>query len=184
MKKTRYWMIGLSVVLALLLALPVALAQNDDRTASEIEFTGVIAGLDAENMLLFISGLTVDYSEAEIDTALEIGAVVEVEGSVLESGIIAAREIDDPDDDDRTDDPDDADDDELELVGTLDSLDAVTAVVNGISFDITRTEVKSGLVVGDLVEVEARYDVESGTWIARELEFYDPDDDDDRDDDD
>ncbi len=202
--KARFLAFGF-VMLALLLAVPAALAQDgtDSTTIAPIEFTGTITGLDTGTLLLMVNDLTVDASEAEINTTLALDARVKVEGELLEDGTVSAYEINAPDDDDddmgddRRDDrfdddrlDDDLDDDnELELVAVLGSLDTeVTgvAIVGGLSFELAGAEIAPGLQIGDWVKVEARYDPAEGVWYATELEPYHPDDDDrfdDRDDD-
>lgn len=152
------------VMAALLLMVGQAFAQSG--STSEIELVGTIT--DQRDGMIVVNDLTVLTTGAEIKTALEIGAAVKVEGTLLEDGAIQAREIG----------PASLDilPQELELVGTLDSIGAAEAVVNGLTFDISAAEVEAGLLPGDLVKVHASQRSD-GTWAARELERHTPEDD-------
>lgn len=182
--KARFLAAAVVLIVALMAIAPQVMAQDirDDR-GNPIELTGPIMAIenDGVTLTITISGFTVDVTGAEVTTSLIIGAVVEAEGVLLDDGTIVAREVKAPDVPDA--DSDDSDDD-LEFVGTLDSLIAGTAVVSGISFDITSAEVMLGLVVGDLVKVHANFDTATQTWIARELALFTGGDDDSDDSDD
>ncbi len=52
----------------------------DDNRDENIEAIGVISGLNANTMTFTLLGLTVDYSQADLDEGLSNGMVVEVEG--------------------------------------------------------------------------------------------------------
>ncbi|HEX3049313.1 MAG TPA: DUF5666 domain-containing protein [Aggregatilineaceae bacterium] len=62
--------------------------------------------------------------------------------------------------------------DKLEVVGTLDEMGTDFVVVSGLTFDTTKAEVESGLVVGDVVKVHASL-ADDGSWIALEVRHED-----------
>jgi hypothetical protein len=127
-----------------------------------IEFVGAIDAI--RGTTLTILGQTVDVSRAEIETVLTVGAVVKVEGTLLSNGVIAAREIElyERDDDDRRSDVG-----VFELKGILTSLSPTTAVVAGISIDLTSAEIYRGVRVDGLVEI--KYVSNNGSFSALEL---------------
>lgn len=61
---------------------------------------------------------------------------------------------------------------EIEIVGPLTSLDTTSAVVAGITFDISGAQVDAGLLPGDMVKVHALFS--NNAWIAREIVRFSP----------
>ncbi len=172
--KFRFSLIALAAF-ALVLVVPHVLAQ--ETTLATVEFTGTISAISDDGLTLTVDGLVVDVSAAETDLTFEVGMVVKVEATVLDDGTIAASEVSAPDVPDVPDDSvDNTPDDTLELVGTLDSLDDQTAVVSGLSFDVTGAEIGADVAVGETVKVHASLSEDGTTWLASEIELYQPED--------
>ncbi len=150
------------LVLTLVLVGIVALRAHAQDDTQQVEIVGAIQAVENQTTLT-INNLTVDASQAETTLVLEIGLVVKVEGELQADGTILAREIKLPDQGIMAD--------EMELVGMLNSLDPATAVVGGLTFDVTGAEIEADLAVGDLVEVHAMQ-AEGGAWIAREIKRF------------
>jgi hypothetical protein len=148
---------GLILIAALILVAPHALAQ--DSTTHEVELVGAIQAIESPAMLT-INGLTVDASAAEVTTPLQVGLAVHVEGILLDDGSVQAREVQAAEQGILPG--------ELEIVGTLNSLDASSAVVSGLSFDVSGAEIDPGLTVGEMVKAHASLS-DTGTWVAREI---------------
>ncbi|MCA9914620.1 MAG: PepSY domain-containing protein [Anaerolineae bacterium] len=141
----------------LFVALPV-FAQ----TAGAVELVGVVEAMTLDTIT--INGQTIVITGAEINTALEVGAVVSVEGTLNPDGSISARQVNpvaagvQPG--------------EAELIGVLEHFDSTAMVVNGIAFDVSGAELGTGLAVGQMVKVHATW-TDSG-WVAREVQLYTP----------
>ena len=151
----RYGIAALVMVLALVMA-QGALAQGSD--AGRIEIVGNIEAMDMNT--LTVNGLTVDITTAQINTALEIDAAVQVEGVLLMDMSIRATEVNAanmgllPG--------------EVEFTGVVDAMAADTIVVAGLEFDITTAEVGADVAPGALVKVHASQS-DTGVWVAREV---------------
>ncbi len=172
--KFRFSLIALAA-LALVLVVPHVLAQ--ETTPATVEFTGTISAISDDGLTLTVDGLVVDVSAAETDLTFEVGMIVKVEGTVLDDGTIAASEVSAPDVPDVPDDSvDNTPDDTLELVGTLDSLDDQTAVIGGMTFDVTGAEIGEGVAVGETVKVHASLSEDGTTWLASEIELFQDED--------
>ncbi len=157
-RNSRLW-IGLILAFAVLWIAPHAFAQD---STHEVELVGPIEAISGST--LTVNGLTIDVSGAEINVALAVGTEVHVEGELLDDGTVAAYEVGPVEDGVLPG--------EVEMHGTLASLDAATAVVSGLTFDVSGAEVEDGLAVGDLVVVHASLS-DTGTWIAREISSED-----------
>lgn len=154
----------IAVMLLVALALPVAqttFAQGGSSAPVDVEVVGVITALDATTIT--VNGQTIDISTAEITTAdpLALDMAVRVQGTIQTDGSIVARQVSDA--------ATGLQPGEIEVTGALESLDATTAVVNGLTFDISTAEIAAGLVPGDSVRVHASYDAATATWIASEI---------------
>jgi hypothetical protein len=127
-----------------------------------IELVGRIDSVSGTTITVL--GQTIDASRAELKTALTVGTVVKVEGTLLSTGVIAAREVElhEERDDDRNEVG------VFELYGTLTSLNATTAVVAGVSVNLVGAEIYPGVQVGGLVEI--KYILVNGRATALELE--------------
>ncbi|MCA9913288.1 MAG: hypothetical protein KC496_08055, partial [Anaerolineae bacterium] len=147
------------IVLALLsMALP-AFAQ----TTGEVELVGTVEAMTLDTIT--VNGQAIDVSTAEINTSVEVGAVVKVEGMLNPDGSISAREVNAV--------AEGVQPGEAELIGILTSFNSSTMVVNGQTIDISTAELYPGLTVGEMVKVHAVATAD-GTWIAREAEPYSP----------
>jgi hypothetical protein len=169
--KLHFSLIALAA-LALVLVVPHVFAQETTQTA--VEFTGTITAISQDGLTLTVDSLLVDVSAAETNLVFEVGMVVKVHGTVLEDGTIAATEVSPPDAENPAGDSttDVSPDDTLELVGALESLDDQNAVVGGMTFDVTGTEIGADVAVGETVKVHASLSEDGTTWLAREIELY------------
>ena len=166
----RYKLSMTLILLTVLLVGQTALAQSGPDT---IEMVGAVESINADGSIV-VNGQTVTITTAQLNAALTVDAVVKIEGTLLNDGRIAAREVDTPDDNDLRDD-------EIELIGVVDSFNGTSLVIGGFTFDVTGAEFNGPVVVGQVVEVEASF-ADDGSLIARELDDEDdPADDDDRD---
>jgi hypothetical protein len=159
--KSARWLRVIPVI-ALTFALVgiVALRTYAQDDTQQVEIVGTIEAVNGTT--LTVNGLTVDVSQAETTLTFAVGLEVKVEGDLLADGSILAREVKLPDQGIMAD--------ELELVGVLTSLDASSAVVGGVTFDVTGAEVEAGLAAGDVVEVHAS--PVDGGWVAREIKRF------------
>jgi hypothetical protein len=111
-----------------------------------------------------ISGIPVAVDgDTEIDEALSVGDVVEIEGWILPDSSWLARSIR------RWQETEHA----FEFTGSVESI--APWVVSGIAFEIQEwTEVDAGIELGDMVRVQG-YIQQDGTWIATEIRLLDDD---------
>ncbi|KAB2861724.1 MAG: hypothetical protein F9K46_08065, partial [Anaerolineae bacterium] len=130
---------------------------------NRVELIGEIQAMDLDTIT--VSGQIVDLTMAEINTALEIGAVVKVQGWLLEDGTILAREVNDLNDDDQSDDPLT---DEVEIVGILSAYEGTTMTIAGQAVDVSEAEIKAGVEVDEYVKAHGT--IVDGVWVAREVE--------------
>jgi hypothetical protein len=160
----------------------------------ELEFRGRIQSIGS-------SSLVVDGRLVEVDantlirrrgdpipfSALQIGNLVEVEGTPRSDGSVLARKITLEDDDDNdNDDDNDEDNDETEFKGTIQSIAPPSLVVAGrqvttngstrILDDRGRAITLGDLRVGQTVEVEGRTQ-SGGVVLASKIKVEDEDDD-------
>ncbi len=156
------WQISFLVVsLAVMLLLTVpAFAQ----TTADVELVGVVEAMTLDTVT--VNGLLVDVSTAEINTPIEVGALVRVEGSLNVDGTITARQINPVGDDIQPG--------EAELIGMVESFEDTTMVINGLSIDVTTAEIDPAIMVGEMVRVHATAD-SAGVWVAREVALFTPD---------
>jgi NDP-sugar pyrophosphorylase family protein len=119
------------------------------------EFTGYVDSIDP----WVVSGIAFETRDwTEIETGIEVGDAVKVEGRILEDGTWVAVEIKRLDDEEAL---------YFEFVGTVDSTDPWA--VSGIPLVVDdETEIKGDVTVGDLVKVEGRI-LADGTWLATEI---------------
>jgi hypothetical protein len=119
------------------------------------EFTGYVEGIDP----WIVSGIAFETRDwTEIETGIEVGDAVKVEGRILEDGTWVAVEIKRLDDEEAL---------YFEFVGTVDSVDPW--IVSGFPLAVDdETEIKGDFTVGDLVKVEGRI-LPDGTWLATEI---------------
>ena len=134
------------------LAREIKLADDDDdEDAAKFEFSGAVETIDP----WVVAGIALATDEwTEIDTAVEPGSLVKVEGIILPDGTWLAEEIKLLDDD--------ADEIILRFTGIVESTDPW--VVNGITLLLSdESRVAEGITEGMLVQVAARL-AEDGSW--------------------
>ncbi len=144
----------------------LAVRAQDDSQTTEVEIVGEIVALNIDSIA--VNGLVIDISSAEINTSLELGKVVKIEGYIDTDGSIIARQVDDPA-------PDDTLPDEAEFVGTLTESSGDSMTIAGIVFDVSSAEIGAGVEVGERVKVHAQFTVEN-TWQAREVKLVEGED--------
>ncbi|MAU11455.1 MAG: hypothetical protein CL607_16655 [Anaerolineaceae bacterium] len=149
-----------AILIVILAAIPL-----QAQSVPEVELVGVIESMTLDSIV--VNGLEVDISAAEMNTAITVDEIVQVEGVLLLDGSILAREVKGVDEGVEVG--------EAELIGTLESFTAPNMFVNGQMIDVSGAEVKQGVTVGQMVKVHA-YTVTANTWVAREVEAYGPDD--------
>ncbi|MFN8372397.1 MAG: DUF5666 domain-containing protein [Anaerolineae bacterium] len=128
---------------------------------AEVQLVGIIEAMTTDS--LTINGRLVDTSQAIVQTALEVGAVVHVEGTLGVDNVIIAREI-------RAADAG-LQPGEVEIIGTVESSAGTTMTVSGQTFDVSAAEIGAGVTVGSLVKIHATAAAD-GTWIAREVALF------------
>ncbi len=124
------------------------------------EFTGLVQQIGATAWT--ISGVTIVVTDTtEIETGLQVGSLVKVEGHILPDGTWLADEIKRaPEFENR-----------FEFSGVVQSLNPWR--VSGITFTTdTNTEIDAGIEIGDRVKVEGRI-LADGTWLAEEVRLLD-----------
>jgi hypothetical protein len=128
-----------------------AVDDDDDDDAAKFEFTGLVETIDP----WVVAGIAVATDEwTEIDTAVELGSLVKVEGVILADGTWLASEVKLLDD---------ADDETiLRFTGVVESTNPW--VVSGITLVATDdSQIAAGVVEGSLVQVVARL-ADDGSW--------------------
>lgn len=135
------------------LAREIKLADDDDdEDVAKFEFTGEVETIDP----WVVAGIALTTDEwTEIDTAVEPGSLVKVEGVILADGTWLAEEI-------KLLADDDADEIILRFTGVVESTDPW--VVNGITLLLTDdSHIAEGITEGTLVQGAARL-AEDGSW--------------------
>ncbi|MBK8023695.1 MAG: PepSY domain-containing protein [Chloroflexi bacterium] len=140
--------------IALMSLIPGVSAQD----AQSLELVGTIEAITVNTITVnqqevFISG-------AQLNVALQVGALVQVEGTLAEDGSITAREVNAAAPGVQVG--------EAELVGTLDGINGALLVVNGQMIDTTGAQAAGALTVGQWVRVHA-VAVGPNLWRAREI---------------
>lgn len=133
------------------LAREIKAADDDGDDAAKFEFTGLVETIDP----WVVAGITLATDEwTEIDTAVELGSLVEIEGVILADGTWLAEEIKLLDDDD--------DETILRFTGVVEGTDPW--IVSGITLVATDdSQIAAGVVEGSLVQVVARL-ADDGSW--------------------
>lgn len=156
----------LRTLMAVIIIVVLAAIPLKAQSVPQVELVGVIESMTLDGIV--VNGLDVDIRAAELNTAITVDELVEVEGFLLLDGSILAREVNGVDDDVEVG--------EAELIGTLESFTDPHMFVNGQMIDVSGAQIKQGVTVGQMVKVHA-YTVAANTWLAREVELYTPDDD-------
>jgi hypothetical protein len=128
-------------------------------TGLPFEFTGVVQQIGTTSWL--ISGISIAVTDTtQIESGLEVGDVVRVEGHILDNGLWLADEVKRADDERK-----------FEFSGIVQNMSPWT--VSGITFTTTdQTEIAPGIEIGDRVKVEGRI-LPDGTWQADEIRLLD-----------
>ncbi len=135
-------------------------------TESEDNFEarGTISNLDTVNQTFSFLGVTVDYSDAQVNGTLANGSTIKVEG-FLDAGVVAAREIYFGTQDDIKIAVN------FELRATVSNLDttAKTFILQGVLVDYSQAFVQGAIVEGSIVKVDGS--LTNGQLKAREVEL-------------
>ena len=131
------------------------------QTTGEVELVGIVEAMTLNTVT--INEQEIDVSTAEFNTSIEVGAIVQVEGTLNTDGMITARELNPVDEGTVPG--------EAELIGILESFDGTTMVVNGQTIDISIAGFNGAIRVGELVKVHATA-TDAGTWLTREVEPF------------
>lgn len=146
---------------ALLIIVPGAAAQE----TYSVELIGVVEALSLNTVT--VNQQSVNISRAEINTALTVGALVEVEGTLGSDGSITAREVNAA--------RPGVVAGEAELIGLLAGIRDTTLIVSGQIIDITGAEVRGVPEIGQWLRIHASV-TGPNTWQAREVEVMTDDD--------
>ncbi len=162
-KNSRRWLYRLVAATMVFAALFGAIALSTVRAAppvGQIELTGTITAIGTGT--LTVNSLTIDTTQAEINTTLMVGDVVVIEGTLASDGTILAREVNAPEAK--------AVAAKAEITGTVDSITGNIMVINGQNVDVSNAEVAPGVVVGSLVKVEGTL-ASDGTLLASQVKL-------------
>ncbi len=138
----------------------------EDGTQSEFKFYGLVESISADQWVISGEVVLID-SMTVIDPQIQVGSTVEVEGVVLNGGLLANKiSLEDFMPGAGTPKAED----ESEFTGVIESIAADVWTIAGKTVMVTSsTEIKGSLVVGDLVKVHAALQAD-GTYLAREIE--------------
>ncbi len=165
--------VALTLMLVLLIGLPKTFAQSGDDVI-QIEFVGEIEALTTTTVT--INGQVIDISTAELNTALAVGEVVKVEGTLESDGSITARELYAVEDDD------DLLPGEIEIIGPITALDGATITIGSLVINVATAELADDLVLEVDAVVKVHMSLVADTagvesWVAREVKADDTSDD-------
>lgn len=164
--------VALTLMLVSLIGLPKTFAQSGDDVI-QIEFVGEIEALTTTTIT--INGQVIDISTAELNTALAVGEVVKVEGTLESDGSITARELYAVEDDDLLPG-------EVEIIGPITALDGDTITIGGLVIHVAEAELSDDLVLEVDAVVKVHMSLVADTagvesWVAREVKADDTSDD-------
>ncbi|MBZ0284939.1 MAG: DUF5666 domain-containing protein [Anaerolineae bacterium] len=173
-KQTFGLVVALFSILVVFFGQSIIYAQETTPTPTptpdnRIELTGAIEAMDLDTIT--INGQVIDLSVAEINVALEVDAVVKVQGWLMEDGTILAREVNDLNDDNQNDN---TPLDEVELVGMLSAYEDTTMTIAGQTIDVSSAEIEAGVKVGEIVKAHGT--ITDVAWVAREVKLAQEDD--------
>lgn len=137
-------------------------------TTPQIELVGYVQAVTATTIT--VNGVVIQTAGAEMNAMPVVGAPVKVEGTILTTGQIAAREVRTVDLTRRGLRPG-----EIELVGLLTDNTQGRLIVAGLPMDATAAEFGRGVAVGQWVKVHAALNAQN-QWIVREVELASDDD--------
>ena len=123
----RYFI--LIVVALMAIGLQVVFATAQQPTTSEIELVGFVEAMDATTIT--VNGQVINLTGAQLNTALSVGAAVEVEGTLDANGQITAREVEAA----STFEPN-----AVEVTGVVQSFDGATLALAGLTINAVGAE--------------------------------------------
>ena len=135
-----------------------------DAQANTVKIQGVFEGLDDDGNLI-VDGRTIVVDEnTEMEDALKVGQVVEVEAILLPNGSVVAREIEAEDEGSHVKT-------KIRIDGVFEGLDAAgNWIISGATVTVDETTDTDGLPVeGQRVKVKAFFQ-DNGSLLAREIE--------------
>jgi hypothetical protein len=144
-----------------------ALPEVPSGTGVQADVEGHVTRMDSPTRFV-VGGVLVDASGVSRMPALQLGSLVDVEGTLVD-GVLLAREVEL---EDRLDT-----DDGFEIEGRITALDlaAQTFDVRGMTVDYSRSRFEDGtaarLAVGMVVEVEGTLSADGRTLVASVVEF-------------
>lgn len=156
-KHLQHTLVLLLVLMAAAFVLPAVAAQ----TVDTIELVGVVENMTANSIT--VNQQVVDVSTAQINTPIEIGAVVKVQGILAADGSIVAREVNAAENGILPG--------EVEITGTLESFSGTTMVVGGQTIDVSTAQIGTGVALGQMVKVHATA-TGANSWQAREVSLF------------
>ncbi len=144
--------------------------KDPTQQTDNFEARGSIANLNTTAKTFSFLGVTVNYANAEINTSLQDGAFVKVEGN-LSNGVVAAREVENGLVDDNQ-----SVTRNFELRGALSDLNTAAKTFNllGVPVNYSVAQVIGNLSAGSLVKVTGNYN--NGILTASEVQIELPDD--------
>ncbi len=141
----------------------------------KFEFYGIVESMGSPNWMISGEVVQVD-ATTMVDAGVDIGSLVEVEGRLVNGGLLASKiHLEDDSDDDSSEN----EMTRAEFKGIIESISGGVYVIGGRTVHTdASTEIKGMLAVGDMVEVEAFLKTD-GSYLAHEIEKEDDFDDDD-----
>lgn len=148
---------------------------DDDLQPGELKLKGTVEALTINGIQ--VAGQMIDLSTAAIETGVVVGDHAELTFFVTpETQLVLTHVEPSSDDQDDRQDTQNDDGDDLSVIGTLQQVSDGVITVSGIPVDTTSITLRP-LVIGSVVEVDARI-INSG-FVADDVEYEDTDDDDD-----
>ncbi|HET7009765.1 MAG TPA: DUF5666 domain-containing protein [Anaerolineales bacterium] len=139
----------------------------DESPEAEVEFVGQVMAIAAETWGVGDQTLVIT-PETEIKDDIIVGDLVKVHAFAAPDGSLTAREIELSED--ATGEAE-TPEDELHFSGLVETINPDNWVIGGTTFLVDLdTEIEDGIVLGDLVKVEATLQAD-GSYLAREIEF-------------
>lgn len=144
----------------------------------KFEFYGIVESMGSPNWMISGEAVQVDAATV-VDAGVAVGSLVEVEGRLVNGGLLASKiHLEDDSDNDSMEKMN-----KVEFEGMIESISDGVYVIGGKTVHTdASTEIKGMLAVGDMVKVEAFLQTD-GSYLAHEIEIekeddFDGDDDD------
>ncbi len=163
--------VALTLMLVSLIGLPKTFAQSGDDVI-QIELVGEIEALTSSTVT--INGQVIDISAAQLNTALAVGEMVKVEGTLESDGSITAREVYAVEEGDLLPG-------EVEIIGPITALDGDTMTIGGLVINVAEAELSDDLTLELDAVVKVHMSLVADTagvesWVAREVQADDTSD--------